>query len=168
MHSYTGQSFIFYQFHFKKFAEWTRFYICYLLMKNRILSTAIHLHQLHWLYFPLMSHDPHSELTFFGLQYVLKTSSRRVLKTSWRRLQRNNFLHHLARRLEDVLEDGKVVTLKKCSRHVLKMLWRPTKCLLGRNIYLNLTNLNLHLKNLYLANLYLTNLRQIQSKYTMY
>ena len=46
-------------------------------------------------------------------QDVLKTSSRHVLKTSSRRLQRNNFLSSSckmsSRRLQDVLEDKKLL-----------------------------------------------------------
>ena len=48
------------------------------------------------------------------------------------------------------------------------MSWRPTKYLLGKNLYPFLTNLNLSLTNLYLTNLYLTNLRRIQQKSDMH
>ena len=59
-------------------------------------------------------------------------------KTSWRRL-------------EDVFQKS----------------WRPTKCLLGRNLYLFLRDLNLYLTNLYQTNLYLKSLRRIQDKSKM-
>ena len=81
-----------------------------------------------------------TQQTITGLQDVHKTSSRYFLKTSWNRLQRNNFLSS-------------------------KTSWRPAKCVLGRNLYLYLTNLNLHLTNLYLTNLYLTNLALIQDNF---
>ena len=42
------------------------------------------------------------------------------------------------------------------------MSWRPTKYLLGTNIYLHKRNLNLCLTNLFVTNLYSTILRQIQ------
>ena len=52
------------------------------------------------------------------LQYVFSVTTlvfQDVLKTSWR---------HLARRLEDVLEDKKLLRWETSSRHVFKMSWR--------------------------------------------
>ena len=80
---------------------------------------------------------------FVCLRDVLKTSSRYVFKTSWRRLQRSNFLssktssRSLARGLENVFKTSwrclgrrKIVTLKtswRCLQDILK----TNKCLLG-------------------------------------
>ena len=92
-------------------------------------------------------------------------------------------IFRLPRRLEDVLEDQKLLCwrrlqdvldtsvedvlktfLKTSWIHVFKTSWRR----LGdkQNIYwgyLYLTNLNVYLTNLYFTNLYLTNLRWIQN-----
>ena len=108
---------------------------------------------------------------------AFKTSSRHFLKTSSTRLQRNNFSssktsckyvlktswRHLARRLEDVLEDEKLLrwrrledVLKTCLEDVLeinKMFTRISVLIHGL-----LRNLNQ-----YLTNLYFTNLRRIQN-----
>ena len=56
------------------------------------------------------------------LQDVLKTSSRHILKTSWRRLQCNNFLSFKtsSRRLGR----QKIVMLKTCWRRLQDMSWR--------------------------------------------
>ena len=74
-----------------------------------------------------------TQQTFIGLQDVLKTSLRHVLKISSTLLQRNNFSSsktswiHLARPLEEVLEDEKLLRwkrledfLKTCLEDVLK------------------------------------------------
>ena len=92
--------------------------------------------------------------------------SRRVLKTSSKRLQRNNFLSSKTswRRLEGVLQVGrrlerrKIVTLKTSWRRLEGMSWAR----LGdkQNVYweyLYLANINLYLINLYLTYLHLTN-----------
>ena len=88
---------------------------------------------------------------FVCLRDVLKTSSRYVFKTSWRRLQRNNFSssktssRRLARGLENVfkmpsrrLGRRKIVRLRTCWRRLQGMSWRllqdilkTNKCLLG-------------------------------------
>ena len=89
-----------------------------------------------------------TQQTFVALQDVLKTSSKHVFKTSSTRLQRNNFSSSktswrrledvlktfsrpLARRLQDVLEDEKLLcwrrledVFKTCSEDVLKTSWR--------------------------------------------
>ena len=92
------------------------------------------------------------------LQDIFKTSSRQVCKTSWRRLQHNNFSSSntswrildvvlkmsremSSRRLQDVfkrLGRRKIITLKKCWRRPQDMFWRrlqdvfkTNKCLLG-------------------------------------
>ena len=118
-----------------------------------------------------------TQQTFVALQDVLKTSSKHVFKTSSTRLQRNNFSssktswrrlantswRHLARRLEDVLEDKKLLrwrrledVLKTCLEDVLeinKMFTRISVLIHGL-----LRNLNQ-----YLTNLYFTNQRRIQN-----
>ena len=58
------------------------------------------------------------------LEDVLKTSCKDVLKTSWR---------PLARRLEDVLEDEKLLRWRRLE-DVLKTLWRQAKYLLGISV----------------------------------
>ena len=127
--------------------------------------------------------------TFFGLEDVLKKSS-----TS---LQRNSFVssktcwRHLVRRLQDVLEDEKLLcwrrlgdVLKTCLEGVLKTCletsWRYVLNTSWRHFlktswwhhggkqntyweYLYLTNLNVYLRNLYFTNLHLTILRRIQN-----
>ena len=97
------------------------------------------------------------------------------------------FCRHLVRRMEDVLEDKKLLrwrrledVLKTCLRHVLKTSWRHVlktswihvlktswrHCGDNHNTYwgyLYLTNLNVYLSNLYLTNLHLAILRRIQN-----
>ena len=93
------------------------------------------------------------------LQDVFKTSceisSRRISKTSWRRLGRR-----------------KIVTLKTSWRRLQDMSWRRLEDVLDINkmftrisvlIHGLLRNLNQYLTNLYLTNLYFTNLRRIQN-----
>ena len=71
------------------------------------------------------------------LRHVLKTSSRHVFNTSSTSLQRNNFtssetswrrlegiLLEPWRRLQDVLRDKKIVTLKTCRSRLKEMPWR--------------------------------------------
>ena len=98
-----------------------------------------------------------SQQTFVDLQDVLETSSRRLQQNNFTS-SKTSFKHQqLARRLEVVLEEKLIVRLK--------MSWRPANYLLGRNIYLYLTNLNLHLTNLsnkYISNKSNANSRQIQ------
>ena len=90
------------------------------------------------------------------LQYVFSVT----ISYLERRLHHNNFSSSktFSRRLQEILQD----VLKALSKinsfyaeYILKTSWRPTKYLLGRNIYLYLKNLNLDLTNLYVANLYL-------------
>ena len=71
-----------------------------------------------------------AQKTFFGLQNILKTSSRHVLKTPSRRLQCKNLLPSktFARRLAKTSWKTKSVTLN--------ISWRPKEYLLGRNIYI--------------------------------
>ena len=92
-----------------------------------------------------------TQQTFVGLEDVLKTCSRRVLKTSSTSLQRNNFTSSKTswrrledilqlvvenekllrwRRLEDVLKTCLIDVLKTYLEDVLKTLWTQTKCLL--------------------------------------
>ena len=105
---------------------------------------------------------------------------------SWRRLQDMSWRHlkhvfsvtilRLARRLEDVLEDEKLLRwrrledtswrhiLKAFCRHVLKTSWKHYGD--KQNTYwghLYLTNVNVYVTNLYFTNLYLAILRQIQN-----
>ena len=63
-----------------------------------------------------------SHQTFVALEDVLKTSSRHVLKTSSKCLQRNNFSSSKTswRRLEDVLKTSSRHVFKTSSRHVFK------------------------------------------------
>ena len=108
----------------------------------------------------------YTQQTFVGLQDVLKTPSRHVLKTFSTRLQRNNFSSS-----KTVSKMSCVYVLKTPSKNLgrqkiftLKTSWRR----LGdkQNVYwgyLYLTNLNVYLTNLYFTNLYLTNLRRIQN-----
>ena len=102
-----------------------------------------------------------AQQTFVGLEDVLKASSRHVLKTSSKSLQRNNFSssktfsRRLARGLLDVFKTSskhlckmssrrlgrrKIVTLKTCWRRLQDMSWRrlqdvfkTNKCLLGNH-----------------------------------
>ena len=87
----------------------------------------------------LANHHSHvtSQQRLAGLQYVLKTSLRQVLKMSSTHLQLNNFssftwhvLKTFSRRLEDVLKMSLETkncyaedVLKTFWRHVLKMSW---------------------------------------------
>ena len=90
-----------------------------------------------------------SQLTFAGLQDVLKTSSKHVLKTSSARLQPNNFLssktssRRLVRCLQDVLKTSwkrkncyAKDVLKTSWRHVLKTSWR--RLVDKQNVYWNI------------------------------
>ena len=65
-----------------------------------------------------------SQQTFVGLQDVLKTSSRHALKTSSTSLQRNNFTSSKTswRRLEDVLRTRLEDVLKTFSRPLTRRL----------------------------------------------
>ena len=67
----------------------------------------------------------HTKQTFVGLQEVLKTSQRHVLKTSSARPQRNNFLSSNTswRHLEDDLEDEKLLPWRRL-QDFLKTSWR--------------------------------------------
>ena len=78
-----------------------------------------------------------SQQTFVGLEDVMKTCSRHVLKTSSTHLQCNNFWSSKTswRRLQDILKTSrktswrcfgrpKIVTLKMSSRHAFKKSWR--------------------------------------------
>ena len=123
------------------------------------------------------------------LENVFSRLLRQALKISWTSLQRNNFLFsktfsrrlvhtssgRLGRCTQDVFKTCLIVTLKTSSRHLQDMCWNvfqkswwQTKCLLGTNLYLFLSNLYLYLANLYLANLYLRNLRLIQDKFKIH
>ena len=96
------------------------------LLKSNLVLEATTLQTMH-----------RTQQTFVGLQDVLKTSSRPVLKTSSTRLQRNNFSSskRSSRRLEDISQ-GVLKTswktrncyaedvLKTSWRYVLKMSWR--------------------------------------------
>ena len=113
--------------------------------------------------------DVFSATTFYLPRRL--SSSRRFANTSLRHIQDifKTSSRHLGRQ--------KIVTLQTSSRRfqdmscskiclevVFQMSWRPTRCLLERNLYLCLIYLNLYLTNLYLTNLYLINLRRIQEK----
>ena len=80
-------------------------------------------------------------------------------KTSWK--TRNCYP-------EDIIKTCLQEIFKICLEVVFQFLKRPTNCLLERNLYLLLTNINLYLTNLYLTNLYLTKLKQIQDKSKMH
>ena len=104
---------------------------------------------------------------------VLKTSPRSLQDMPWRFLQRlfRVTILRLARRLEDLLEDKKLLrwrrlqdVFKTCLGDVSKrclenMPWRCQNTSWG---YLYETNLNVYLTNLYFTKLYLTFLRRIQ------
>ena len=97
-----------------------------------------------------------TQQTFVGLEDILKTSSRHLLKTSSTRLQRNNFTSSKTswrlvvenekllrwRRIEDVLKTCFEDVLKTCVidvlkgylEDVLKTLWRQTTYLLGISV----------------------------------
>ena len=104
---------------------------------------------------------------FVDLQDVLKMSSKHVLRTSWRYLQRNNFssckyifktswMHLQDMSFEYILKKSWKTRncsvedfFKTCLEGIFKMyleiefqtFWKPTKCLLEKNLYLFLTNL---------------------------
>ena len=82
-----------------------------------------------------------------------------VFKTTWK--TRNCYA-------EDAFKTSLQDVFKICLDIVFQTSGRPTKCLLGKKLYLILTNLNLYLTNLYVTNLYLTNLRWIQGKSKMH
>ena len=77
-----------------------------------------------------MSSRPGLDYHLVNPQQTLKTSSRHVLKTFSKRLQRNNFLssktssRRLANRSWRRLGKRKIVMLKTSWRHVLKTSWR--------------------------------------------
>ena len=109
-----------------------------------------------------------SQQTFVDLQDVLKTSSRRlanmssrhlqdIFKISWkassRRLQdvfrtfwktRNCCAEYVLKRFQDMSRKYLQDVFKVCLEVVFQTSWRPTKCLVGRNLYLFLRNLHLH------------------------
>ena len=114
-----------------------------------------------------------SKTSWRRLEGVFKTSCKEVLKTSW---------GPLARRLEDVLEDEKLLRWRRL-QDVLS--WRRLEDMSGRRLegiswtrpswrrlggkqnfywwYMYLTNLNAYLTTPCFTNLYLTNLRRIQN-----
>ena len=110
------------------------------------------------------------------LQNIFKTP----WKASWRRLQ--DIFEMSSRRLGR----QEIVMLKTSSRCPQDMSsrrlqdmswscfpdlltsWRPTKCSLGRNLYLFLINLNLCQTNVYLTNLYLASVGRIYGKFKMH
>ena len=88
------------------------------------------------------------------LQDIFEMSSRRLgrqeivmLKTSWR------CRHDMS---STSLQDMSISCLPD-----LLTSWRPTKCSLGRNLYLFLININLCQTNVYLTNLYLASLGRV-------
>ena len=105
--------------------------------------------------------------------FVLKMPSRCLQDMSWRCLQHvfSAIIFRLPRRLEDILEDEKLLrwrrlqdVLKTCLEDILRTSWRHYGD--KQNIYwgyLYLTNVNVHLTNIYFTNLCLINLRQIQN-----
>ena len=83
-----------------------------------------------------------SQQIFVGLEDVLKTSPRHILKTSSTRLQRNNFLssktswRHLARRNFSSWKTKNCyaeVVLKTSWRRLVGMLWRCLEDVIGTN-----------------------------------
>ena len=130
-----------------------------------------------------------SQQTFVGLQDVLRTSSRHVLKMSSTRLQCNNFSSCktsckyvfktssrryqdvFARRLRDVLEDEKLLRWRRLEdmswRRLEDMSWRRLEDVLEINKMFTRISVLIHglLRNLnqYLTNLYLTNVRRIHN-----
>ena len=100
-----------------------------------------------------------TQQTFAGLQDVLKTFSRHVLKTSSTHIQHNNFSSFSRswswRRLEDVLEDEKLLCWKRVedvfNTYLEDMSWKQTKCLLRISVS-DLTNVNLCSTNPYFIN----------------
>ena len=105
--------------------------------------------------------------------FVLKMPSRCLQDMSWRCLQHvfSATIFRLPRRLEDILEDEKLLrwrrlqdVLKTCLEDILRTSWRHYGD--KQNIYwgyLYLTNVNVHLTNIYFTNLCLINLRQSQN-----
>ena len=105
--------------------------------------------------------------------FVLKMPSRCLQDMSWRCLQHvfSATIFRLPRRLEDILEDEKLLrwrrlqdVLKTCLEDILRTSWRHYGD--KQNIYwgyLYLTNVNVHLTNIYFTNLCLISLRQIQN-----
>ena len=71
---------------------------------------------------------------FVCLHDILKTSSRYVFKTLWRRLQLNNFSSSKTswRRVQDVLEDEKLLRLEDVLRTSSRRLWKTSSRRLGR------------------------------------
>ena len=144
------------------------------------------LNQIPILFFYIIFYNMFSQQIFVGLQDVLKTSSRYILKMSSTRLRRNNFSSSKTswRRLEDFLQRclgrRKIVMLKTSWRCLEDMSWSQALNTSRRHVlktssrglgvkqidywrYLYLVNLNLYLTNLYFTNLYLTNLSRILS-----
>ena len=108
----------------------------------------------------------------------LKTSWTRLQDMSWRRLQHvfSVTILRLPRRLEDVLEDEKLLrwrrledVLKTCLEDVLKTCLKDVWKTYLEDVFKTSgkqRNLNVYifdLANLHLANLHLTNLRRIQN-----
>ena len=105
--------------------------------------------------------------------FVLKMPSRCLEDMSWRCLQHvfSATIFRLPRRLEDILEDEKLLrwrrlqdVLKTCLEDILRTSWRHYGD--KQNTYweyLYLTNVNVHLTNIYFTNLCLISLRQIQN-----
>ena len=105
--------------------------------------------------------------------FVLKMPSRCLQDMSWRCLQHvfSATIFRLPRRLEDILEDEKLLrwrrlqdVLKTCLEDILRTSWRHYGD--KQNTYwkyLYLTNVNVHLTNIYFTNLCLISLRQIQN-----
>ena len=98
----------------------------------------------------------------------MKTSSRRLAKISWSRLE--NVLKTclkviLKTCLKDVLKTCLKDVMKTSLEDVLKTSWKQAKC--SMEIFISnhglLTNLNQYLTNLSLTNLYFMNLRWIQN-----
>ena len=97
---------------------------------------------------------------------------------SWKRLQHvfSVTILRLARRLEDVLEDEKLLRWRRLEdtswRHILKAFWRHVLKTSWKHYgdkqntywgHLYLTNVNVYVTNLYFTNLYLAILRRIQN-----
>ena len=105
--------------------------------------------------------------------FVLKMPSRCLQDMSWRCLQHvfSATIFRLPRRLEDILEDEKLLrwrrlqdVLKTCLEDILRTSWGHYGD--KQNTYweyLYLTNVNVHLTNIYFTNLCLISLRQIQN-----
>ena len=103
------------------------------------------------------------------LQNIFKTP----WKASWRRLQDTFEMssRRLGRQEIVMLKTSSRCPQDMSSRRLQDMSWscfpdlltswRPTKCSLGRNLYLFLINLNLCQTNVYLTNLYLASVGRI-------